>query len=85
LNVTRELVLGNHHLYHDLHSPKEGDRKAIRVQGSGWSKNDIFKDFYVIDEVKYLEAPKYIPLNPAEMSLEDLERACFALDEDNQV
>jgi hypothetical protein len=87
LNVTRQLVLNYHYLYDDRHSPKKGDRKrkAIRVQGSGWSTNDIFKDFYVINEATYSKAPEYVVLDPAEMSLKDLEQACFAFVKENQV
>jgi hypothetical protein len=55
-------------------------RKAIKVQGRGWNANDIFKDFYVFNEIKHEKAPKYFVMHANETSLEDLQQgqqACF--------
>lgn len=84
LNATRQMVLNYYYLYSWLNSEK-GDRKAIKVQGSGWNTQDFFYDFSVINEAKYVNAQNYILLTPVETSLDQLERACFTFAEDNQV
>ena len=57
-------------------------RKAIKVHGRGWSTTDIFRDFFVINEVIYKKTPRYDILNANETSLGDVqqgEQACFVL------
>jgi hypothetical protein len=57
-------------------------RKAIEVQGRGWSTNDIFRDFFVVNEVIYKKTSSYDILHANETSLEDFQqgkKACFVL------
>jgi hypothetical protein len=57
-------------------------RKAIKVNGRGWSTTDIFRDFFVVNEAIYKKTPRYDILNANETSLEDVqqgEQACFVL------
>jgi hypothetical protein len=60
-------------------------RKAVEINVSGWKTHNLFKDFYVINEKKYIEDQKYVQIDVNQMTAQKLEYTCFAFDGINQV
>lgn len=78
MNITKQMFLSSHHQYEEQ-TLRENDRKVIKLEGKGWVINDLFAEYYVINETKYLKTPHYeiLKLNDQTNS-QSLEHACFA-------
>jgi hypothetical protein len=78
MNLTKQMVLSTHHYYDDqavITNHAEVDQVENQTGG------DFFKEYYVIDEIRYSEPPIYTLFDDDEMSLEDLVKraTCFAI------
>jgi hypothetical protein len=84
LNLTKTKVL-EYHFWYDDNTRRNGDRKVVKIDGSGWSTSDLFMSYFVINEAKYVEAPKYTEIDVKNLTLQELDEACFAFNGINQV
>jgi hypothetical protein len=83
MNITKQLVLSSHHYYenkNDVQKLQEDKRTVRKVEGKGWTINDLFKEYYVIDEIKHPVSPLYFPYTATQMTLEQVvsNATCFA-------
>jgi hypothetical protein len=86
MNITKTMVLKYHYLYNKpKQDHKEGDRTILKITGSGWNTSDLFKDYFVIHEAKYVKAQKYTEIDVKQLTIHNLEHACFAFNGMNQV
>jgi hypothetical protein len=82
LNTTKQMVLRYHFWYNDNNRVQ---RNVVKINGSGWSTHDFFKDYFVINEAKYKDATKYTEIAINQLTVEHLDDACFAFSGSNQV
>ena len=78
------MVLEDHFWYDNIARQNCG-RKVVKIDGSGWSTSDFFKDFYAINEAEYVEAQEYTEIDVKKLTIEDLYEACFDFNGINQV
>jgi hypothetical protein len=55
------------------------------VDGKGWRSNDLFNEFFVIHDTSQVVERFHDKLEIKEMSLEDLQQACFVYHGHDQV
>jgi hypothetical protein len=78
------MVLEHHFWYDD--TARNGGRKVVKINGSGWSTSDVFKDFYAINEAEYVEAQEYTEIDLKQLTPQALDHTtCFVFNGINQV
>jgi hypothetical protein len=84
LSLTKTMVLEDHFWYDNIARQNCG-RKVVKINGSGWSTSDFFKDFYAINEAEYVEAQEYTEIDFKQLTPQALDHTCFVFNGINQV